>query len=141
MINANENFDVTLDVRNSPARGKDGYTTTTASNGKKYSYRYTGGSDGAGGVEQIADGHSGTITVTVGPDARYEVTRVDFSGDIESQLSWAVGSSPRVVVITDRDTSTGEGDYVVIVKDTSADCTVPCDPPIKNKPVAQTQTK
>ncbi|MBB6599581.1 hypothetical protein [Luteimonas sp. MC1825] len=139
--NGNDNVDVVLDVRNFASSGSDGYTTTTGSNGRAYSYRYTGGTDDAGGVEQTADGESGTITVTVGLDPRYQVDRVDFTGDIESQLSWAAGPSPRIAVITDSDTSSGDGAYAVIVKDTTANCTLPCDPPIKNKPVGQTQTK
>lgn len=129
--------DVTLDVRNSPARKGDGYTDTTASDGATYCYRYTGGSDDAGGVEQIADGDSGTITVMIRRGPRYQVDHVSFSGDIEGQLSWAAGPSPAVAVITDRDTSTGDGAYAVVVRDTTAGCTFVCDPPIKNKPVAQ----
>jgi hypothetical protein len=132
------NVDITLDVRNFASSGSDGYTNTTASDGNTYCYRYTGGTDGAGGVEQTADGDSGTITVTVGMDPRYQINRVQFSGDIEAQLSWAAGASSRVAVITDSDTSSGSGDYVVIVQDTSANCTVPCDPPITNKPTGQT---
>lgn len=141
MNNGNGNVDVTLDVRNFASSGSDGYTNTTGSNGQPYSYRYTGGTDNAGGVEQIADGESGTITVTMRSDPRYRIDHVDFTGDLESQLTWAAGPSPTVAVITDSDTSTGDADYAVVVRDTAADCTVSCDPPIKNKPVAQTQTK
>ena len=127
------NVNVNLDVRNSPSNGGDGYTDTVASNGAVYCYRYTGGTDGAGGVEESVAAGSGTITVTVGGDPRYQINDVSLSGDIQSQLSWA-RQSVVTIVITDTDTSTGDGEYSIVVADTSANCTLPCDPPIRNKP-------
>jgi len=128
------NVDVNLDVRNWASNGTDGYTNTTASNDAVYCYRYTGGTDGAGGVEESISAGGGTITVTVGTAAQYHITGVTFTGDIESQLSWVQGSGPNSAVITDTDTSSGDGEYSIIVTDTAANCTFPCDPPIKNKP-------
>lgn len=131
------NVNVNLDVRNSASSGSDGYTNTTASNGLPYCYLYTGGSDGKGGIEETADSTSGTITVTVGGDPRYQIRGVQFSGDIQSQLTWQQGPSAAVAVITDSDTSSGDGEYSVVVADTTANCTFPCDPPIKNKPTTR----
>lgn len=132
------NTNVSLDVRNFPSNGSDGYTDTTASNHAVYSYLYSGGSDGHGNVEEIADSNSGTITVGMQSDPRYRIDNVVFSGDVESQLSWQPGSSPTSVVITDSDTETGRGTYCISVTDTSANCTFPCDPEIVNKPKVNT---
>ena len=128
------NTNVTLDVRNFPSTGSDGYTNITASNHAIYSYLYRGGSDGNGNIEEIADAISGTITVGIQSDPRYTISNVVFSGDVESQLSWQPGASPTSAVITDSDTETGDGTFCVSVSDTTANCTFPCDPTIKNVP-------
>lgn len=128
------NTNVSLDVRNIPSNGSDGYTNTTASNQAIYSYRYSGGSDGLGNIEEIADDISGTITVGIHSDPRYRFSNVVFSGDVENQLSWQPGDAPTVVVITDSDTQTGSGSYCTTVSDTSANCSFSCDPSITNKP-------
>lgn len=128
------NTNVNLDVRNFPSNGSDGYTNTTASNNAIYSYLYRGGSDGHGNIEEIADSISGTITVGIQSDPRYRISTVVFSGDVEHQLSWQPGDSPTSAVITDSDTETGEGTFCVSVSDTTANCTFPCDPQIRNVP-------
>lgn len=128
------NVNVNLDVRNFASNGSDGYTNTTASNDAVYSYAYSGGTDGHGGVEETTGAGSATITVTVGTDPRYRITSVEFSGDIENQLSWQQGTSNAQAVITDTDTSSGDGEYSIVVSDTTANCTLVCDPPIRNKP-------
>lgn len=128
------NINVNLDVRNEGAGSAPGYTSTTASDGSTYYFKYTGGSDGNGGVEESASAGSGTITVQIGGDPRYTVSEVKFGGDIENQLSWAYGANTTVAVITDADTSSGDGTYSVIGHDSAANCTFRCDPPIKNNP-------
>ena len=128
------NFNVGLDVRNSPSSGNDGYTSTTASNNAVYCYEYSGGTDGQGGVEETLSEGAGTITVSVGGDPRYKITDVTFTGDIQNQLSRVVSPNGYTAVITDTDTSTGDGYYSVIIIDTTANFTFACDPTIKNKP-------
>lgn len=128
------NINVGLDIRNSPSSGSDGYTNTTTSNNTVYCYKYSGGSDGNGGVTESGTSGSGTITVQIGGDPRYSISNVSFSGDIESQLSWQQGASNTIAVITDTDTSSGSGYYSVIGHDSTANCTFPCDPPISNSP-------
>ena len=128
------NFTVGLDVRNFASSGTDGYTNTTASNNAIYSYLYSGGSDGHGGVNETTGAGSGTITVQVGGDPRYSIHNVGFNGDIEGQLSWAPGNTSTTAVITDTDTSSGSGYYSVVVADSSANCTFTCDPPINHQP-------
>lgn len=129
------NTNVSLDVRNFPSNGTDGYTNTTASNNTVYSYQYGGGSDGHGNVNETASGGSATITVSLNSDPRYWISAVVISGDIEEQLSSPpVGPSTTSVVITDSDSSTGSGYYSITVSDTTAQCTFPCDPQITNVP-------
>ena len=81
-----------------------------------------------GGIGAVA------ITVTINADERYIVDSVSFSGDIEGQLSSLPGNSPTSVVITDSDSQTGTGYFKISVRDTSANCTFPCDPRVTNKP-------
>lgn len=128
------NVNVSLDVRNFAATPGNGYTNTTASNNAIYSYCYTGGTDGNGGVEEITGAGSGTITVTVGGDPRYQVNDVAFGPDPGNQLTWAWGASRTTAIITDTDTQSEDSSYRINVADTTANCTVPCDPPISNKP-------
>jgi hypothetical protein len=127
------NIDVGLDVRNGPANGAPGYIDTTTSINTTYCYRYSGGTDGDGGVVESVAAGSGTITVQIGSDPRYSIDWVSFSGDIESQLSWQHGGTPTVAIITDADTSTGSGYYKVVGRDSTANCTFVCDPPIINR--------
>lgn len=123
---------VSLDIRNSAAVQGDGYTNTTASNGAAYCYKYTGGTDGRGGVEVITGTGTLTVTVTVGGDPRYTISNVTFTGNV-GDLSWAYGASSYVAVITDTDLDNENGYYSVLVNDSTAGCTLPCDPPIINK--------
>lgn len=131
------NTNVSLDVRNFASRGSDGYTDTTASNGTVYSYKYGDGSDGHGNVEETTGSGSATITVTLSSDPRYEISAVVISGDIENQLSSPpVPAGATTIVITDTDSSSGSGYYSIVVTDTTANCTFPCDPEIRNIPPA-----
>ena len=129
------NTNVTLDCRNwantDPANG---YKTTNSSNNTPYSFKYTGGTDGAGGVDEVTGSGAATITVTVGTDPRYVVAGVTFTGDDADDFSWAPGSSANVAVITDLDTRNAQEYYSVLVRDSAANCTFTCDPPIRNKP-------
>jgi hypothetical protein len=122
---------VTLDVRDFAATSGDGYTNTIATNGATYSYKYSGGTDGNGGVEVVTGTGTLTVTVTVSADPRYVIREVTFTGNV-GDLSWAFGASAYIAVITDTDLDNENGYYSVLVADTTAGCTLPCDPPIKN---------
>lgn len=128
---------VSLDCRNSANQDPgNGYTNTTSSINTTYCYKYSGGTDGAGGVTEYTDDGSGqgTINVSVGGDPRYVIDSITFSGDTHGDLSWAHGATPNTAVITDTNVDNENASYGVIVKDTSANCTFVCDPPITNKP-------
>ena len=124
---------VSLDVRNFAATPGDGYTNTTATNNAVYSYKYSGCTDGNGGVEVITGSGTLTLTVTVSADPRYLVSSVTFDNNV-GDLSWAFGSSAYIAVITDTDLDNENSYYSVIISDHTAGCTMPCDPPITNKP-------
>ena len=122
---------VTLDVRDFAATSGDGYTNTIASNGATYSYKYSGGTDGNGGVDVVTGTGTMTITVTIVADPRYLVSSVSFNNDL-GDLSWALGASAYIAVITDTDLDNENAYYSVFVSVHTAGCTMPCDPPIRN---------
>ncbi len=124
---------VTLDVRNFPTNGSDGYTDSVASNNAMYSYRFYGGTDGNGGVVVETGTGTLTVTVTISADPRYVVNNVLLTGNV-GDLSWARGATNYIAIITDTDTDNENGYYSVLVSDATAGCTIPCDPPIKNIP-------
>ena len=129
------NSNANLDVRNFPSTGSDGYTDTTASNNAVYSYRYTGGSDQAGGLRAQVGQGTATLNLSLDSDARYTIDAVTFD-DPKSQLSWR-GNAPRNGVLTDSNTDEEEGHYYVQVRDSVANCTVPCDPMVVNERVGK----
>jgi hypothetical protein len=131
------NFSVSLDVRNFASSGSDGYTNTTASNGSTYSYRYSGGNGGGGNVNVANAGSpnaNAAITVDLSSDARYSITNIQFRDDTQDQFAWHAGGHANVAVITDKNEAAATVKYTCIVTDSSAHCTVPCDPIIKNEP-------
>jgi len=129
------NSNANLDVRNFPSTGSDGYTDTTASNNAVYSYRYTGGSDQAGGLRAQVGQGTATLNLSLDADPRYTIDAVTFD-DPKSQLSWR-GNAPRNGVLTDSNTDEENGHYYVQVRDSVANCTVPCDPMVINERVGK----
>lgn len=129
------NSNASLDVRNFPSNGSDGYTDTTASNNAVYSYRYTGGSDQAGGLRAQVGQGTATLNLSLDGDPRYTIDQVTFD-DPKGQLSWR-GNAPRNGVLTDSNTDEEEGYYHVQVRDSVANCTIPCDPMVINERVGK----
>jgi hypothetical protein len=123
---------ITLDVRNMSSGGADGYVDTTASNGKVYSYKYTGGDNNTGDVTITGRGQQATVVVHLRSDARYLIDDVKFPEDPNSQLSKDASPNPTTAVIQDKNTEAQTATYKVTVKDATADATVPCDPKIVN---------
>ena len=131
----NSSTNASLDVRNFPSNGSDGYTDTTASNNAIYSYRYTGGSDGAGGLRAQVGQGTATLNLSLDADPRYTIDHVTFD-DPKSQLSWR-GNAPRNGVLTDSNTDEESAHYYVSVRDATANCTIPCDPMVVNERVGK----
>jgi hypothetical protein len=126
---------INLDIRNS-RQNQQGWVDVQATNNQWYSYRFTGGDDGAGGlVQQVKQGRD-TAPVRLTADQRYQLADTDpcvFSGDLEHQLSWS-GQSPYTGSIVDANTKVEPAKYTLNVKDTgNGNCIIPCDPQIKNE--------
>lgn len=124
---------VYLDVRNFQSNG-DGYTNVQASNGAWYSYKYTGGSDGHGNSQVTVGAGQAAIAVHLQSDSRYSITNISFNPAV-SDFSWH-GNSPTVAVINDTAVTVTTTKWTATVTDSTANCTVPCDPMIDNKPPA-----
>lgn len=137
----NKPTSATLDIRDS-ASNDDGWTNVKASNGAIYSYRYTGGNHPGkdkpmlnnGSILYDAGGGSAKISLGFANDVghRYEFADISFTGDNARQLS-KLGNGPRTRQIHDECTAVIDAQYHVLVRDTEADATIPCDPMIKNK--------
>lgn len=124
---------VSLDVRNFSSGGSNGYKDVTASNGQTYSYKYTGGSDGNGNVSVRVGGGQAAVNVALNSDARYSISNITFN-PTDTQFSWHAGGNAAVAVIVDTAVSVASVKYTAIVTDSTANCTVPCDPMIQNVP-------
>jgi hypothetical protein len=125
---------VSLDVRNFSSNG-DGYTNVNGSNGQPYSYKFTGGNTPSnnGNVTVVKGGGQAAITVHVGSDPRYSITNITFNPP-DTQFTWHAGNHAAVAVITDTAVAVASVKYSVTVTDSTANCTVPCDPVIQNVP-------
>lgn len=131
----NNPTNASLDIRNFASNG-NGWTNVQASNGQTYSYKYGGGNQSAGDgsvVYSVGGGHAAVTLVFATADARYQFDSVTFTGDNAGQLT-AQGNAPRTRVINDRCSAAIDAQYKVLVIDTTANATIPCDPMIKNEP-------
>ena len=124
---------VNLDVRNAAAGPASGYTQVTASNGTTYYYKYSGGSDGNGNLTVKVNSGQAAINVTVGGDSRYSITNITFNPST-THFTWHAGGHAAVAVIVDPANVVEEAKYTCIVTDSTANCTIPCDPVIRNVP-------
>lgn len=125
-------YTITLDVRNWASNGSDGYTSTTATDGKVYSYKWTGGTDGKGDVaESIAQGVA-QINVQLRADSRYHIVGGAF-GDGNTQFSFNRSDNYNGM-ITDVG-SVKENDYfkMQVTDSTRSNCTFWCDPRVGNQ--------
>lgn len=122
---------INLDVRNFASGAP--YKNVAASNGQTYSYCYTGGDDGNGGLDQTVGNGRDTALVSLIADQRYEISGHTFLNDPNNQLSWS-GNSKRNGNIIDANNAIANAEYCVIVTDTgNGNCTIVCDPPIINR--------
>ena len=123
---------INLDVRFAGS-SDPGWHNVAASNGQTYGYCYTGGDDGAGGLEQTVGQGRDTAPVQLIADQRYQISGHNFFHDDFNQLSWS-GNGNRAGNIIDANSQIANAEYCVIVKDTgNGDCTIVCDPPVINR--------
>ena len=131
------NETVVLDVRNFHSPAGSGYTNVTAVNSSNpYSYRYTGGTDGHGGITEIIGQGAVSITVNIQADSRYRIADCIFS--VTTDLSWVyIEGAPenhhKSIIITDTDVNVIASEYSVKVIDHVANLYILCDPPIRNR--------
>lgn len=123
---------INLDVRNFSS-SDPGWANVQGSNGQPYSYSFSGGDDGLGGLVQTVGKGRDTAPLQLTADPRYQISGCTFSNDTQGQLSWS-GSSPRAGSIIDANDRVETAKYTVTVTDTTANCTVPCDPSVRNVP-------
>lgn len=121
---------ITLDVRNF-ATNASGWTNVQASNNQTYSYSYTGGDDGAGGLVMTVGQGRDVAPVRIVADPRYNITSCSFQNDNANQLTWN-GNSTKAGTITDTNSAVENAEYTLLITDTTANCTVSCDPPVRN---------
>jgi hypothetical protein len=123
---------ISLDVRNF-ASSDPGWSNVLASNNQTYSYSYSGGDDGVGGLIQTAGQGRDTAPIRMTADQRYQINAVNFVNDDQHQLTWA-GNGNYGGSIVDANTQVETAKYTIVISDTTAGCTVPCDPTVQNKP-------
>ncbi len=124
---------INLDVRNFSSTDP-GWHNVNASNGQPYSYSYTGGDDGAGGLVRVLSQGRDTAPVQLIADQRYQISGHTFTNDTQSQLSWS-GNGNRAGNIIDANNQVETAEYSITVTDTdNGNCTIDCDPPVKNQP-------
>ncbi|UHQ20489.1 hypothetical protein LVB87_04850 [Lysobacter sp. KIS68-7] len=128
------NESVTLKLKPGAANGQ-GWTTTTASNGQQYSYKYTGGHNDNGSMKtKVGDG-TATLNLTVDADNRYGLSNVTFQNDTYNQLTWSASPDMQSGTITDVNTQVETANYTTIAYDAqNGNATIPCDPMIGNDP-------
>lgn len=111
-----------------------GWHNVMASNNQTYGYLYTGGDDGAGGLESTVGQGRDTAPIRLTADQRYRIADCTFKDDPQHQLSWN-GNGQRAGSIVDANTQVETAEYSILVTDTgNGSCTIPCDPPVINKP-------
>jgi hypothetical protein len=130
----NNTPNINLDVRNF-STSDPGWHNVNTSNGQPYSYCYTGGDDGVGGLISTAGQGRDTAPLQLVADPRYQISQCTFTNDTQSQLSWNGGN--RAGSIVDANEHVEDAEYSILVTDTSnGNCTIPCDPEVKIKPPA-----
>ena len=123
---------VNLNVQPGSNNGQ-GWVNVNAANGQPYSFKYTGGDYGNGGLETMVGQGTATLVVSLsGSNNRYSMSGVQFTDDPNEQLSaWGDSNS---ITITDINTGELNGDYAITVLDSNVNTTIVCDPMIKNDP-------
>jgi hypothetical protein len=122
---------INLDIRFGGSSDAGWHNVTV--NNQAYSYCYTGGDDGAGGLTQTTGQGRDTAPIQLIADRRYVISSCDFTGDTQSQLSWS-GSGNYAGAIIDANTQVETAEYTIVVSDTgNGNCAIVCDPPIINR--------
>jgi len=132
---------VSIDARNSAASGNPGFTAATIFGGPavhQYCYRFTGGTDGAGGVQEGKDGNKKTIQINMAADSNYyRINSVVIGNDSKDQLKVKDVTNTSATIEDKNDQLEDNAYYCVILEDMSAGANgvlIACDPRISNVP-------
>ena len=127
-----EPYTITLDIRNSPSNGQDGFTNTTTTDGLTYCYKWAGGTDGSGDVQELRSAGVAQINVSLIADARYHIVKGSFSeGDTQFTFT---RTGDRTAVVNDAGTAAEQDYFNVQISDSSRpNCTFWCDPRVGNR--------
>jgi hypothetical protein len=128
------NHRVQLEVQGRHSSGDDGFNQNQTVNGKNYSCRFTGGTDGEGGVEVIRRSGKKLISVDLLNSKNYWITSVTFNGIGTEEFKLAPNSTGNKVFIDFRNVNEAAIKYSVFVVDGATGNRVDCDPPVKNVP-------
>lgn len=127
-----EPYTISLDIRNSASSGSDGFTNTTTSDGQTYCYKWSGGTDGKGGVEESRQAGVAEIHMSLVADPRYHIVQGSFSGG-DTQFTFTK-TGDRSATISDAGTAAEQDYFNVQISDTSRpNCTFWCDPRVGNR--------
>lgn len=132
------NAEVTLDIVPGGGVADAGWTNVAASNGQTYGYKFAGGSDGRGNVEQrIGEQVVIYLRCIAQPELRYQfLGGVTTSNDPAGELSGVVDHPLLARIIDRNDVAQSDAEWTIVVTDTGVapSCTIPCDPKVTNDP-------
>ena len=126
------NHPVTLEVKDGAVSG---YSHTSGSDAKIYSYKYSGGDDGNGSLTiSASEKPNVTIPLHLSADHTFSIVSLIFQGD-KHQLSFAI-TNPKEAIIQDKNDVKFDAGYyaVTVVKDVAPDnqVIISFDPKIVN---------
>ncbi len=117
------------------SNGADGFNQNQTVNGINYSCRFTGGTDGEGGVSVVRG--SGRKLISVGLlNGNYSIKSVAFNGVGTEEFKLAPNSMSNKIFIDFRNVGEAAIKYSVFVLDRATGNVVDCDPPVRNQPPA-----
>lgn len=125
---------VQLEVQAKHSNGEDGFNQNQTVNGVNYSCRFTGGTDGAGGVNVIRGSGKKFISVGLLNSKSYLISSVTFNGVGSEEFKLAPNSTGNKIIIDFRNVNDVDVKYSVFVVDAARGNRIDCDPPIANKP-------
>lgn len=124
---------INLDIRIGGS-SDPGWTNVIASNSQTYGYLFTGGDDDHGGLIQEVGTPRDTAPLQLIADPRYLIAGSNFTGDAQQQLTFSAASDQRSATVVDSNSAIETAEYEIQVSDSTAGCTLACDPIVNNKP-------
>jgi hypothetical protein len=114
------------------SNGEDGFNQNQTVKGVNYSCRFTGGTDGEGGVTVYRGSGKKVISVGLLNSNNYSIKSVKFTGTGAEEFTLAPNSIGNKIFIDFRNVGEAAIKYSVFVIDRTNGNVVDCDPPVKN---------